>query len=580
MPPPSERFYKTGDLVRLRSDGNLDFIGRVDRQIKIRGFRIELEEIEKALQSCAGLKDAVVQMREDPPGQKRLVAYYLPGKQPEPTVSDLLSQLREQLPAYMIPAQFVSLKSLPLTPAGKVDYRALPKPANVRPRMGQRPVEAQTETEQQVGLIWQEVLQIEGLGVRDNFFDLGGDSLLAMQVISRVRDAFGIELPLSRLFDAPTVEGLARRLDSATPDVPNGKELFSTGLPDAGGAPASFSQERLWLLHQMNPKTDAYNMAWALRLKGNLDVAALECALGEVLRRHDVLRTSFRYADGCLMQAIDGEARLEMAATTLEHVPAKQRESKLQQLLALEVRRPFDLAKAPLMRASLFKLSATESALLLVMHHAVSDGWSLAILFKDVQRFYEAFVSGSSPTQPAPALRYADYARWQRLYMSGPLLEREVSYWKQLLSGAPQQVAFPQDPLPSPEKPAALRQSLVFSSKTAQAATRLARSRRATPFMVLLTALAITLKKWTGATDLVIGTVTAGRSRREFEELVGCFINFLPLRLDLRGKETGEQVLLEAPPGGARCPIPPGLPFRADCHCDTANSRCPAQSTI
>ena len=539
------RLYKTGDLVRVADDRNLEFVGRVDRQVKVRGFRIELGEIEKALAACPGIQEAVVVSREDAPRRKRLVAYYLPRPGDAVSVSHLQGFLRDKLPAYMVPVAFVPMEAWPLTPAGKVDRRALPRPDESRPDVAQEYVAARTRHEEQLSSIWREVLHLARIGVKDRFFDLGGDSLLAMQVIARVRDTFRVELPFSVLFDRQTIEALAWELQSRTASVAPIQGLMPS--PGTGNAPASFVQERLWFLHQLNPHSDAYNLPCALRLKGKLDVRALERALNEIVRRHEALRTTFHLVADELIQVVSPSVRLDLPVCDLTHVPGKERELHLQDLMHSEAGRPFDLEHGPLVRAGLFRIHETDHALLLVVHHAVFDGWSLVLFLQELESNYMAYTSGAPPPAlPRLHLQYGDYARWRRNTMQGALLDQELQYWKTALAQAPAEVRWPL--MRNPDRPRSGRAGRHFCTlrtREMQAAIKLAQHERVTPFMLLLSTLAITLNQWTGQKDLVIGTVVAGRSHREWEHLIGCFMNFLPLRIRLAEALTVRDVLQE-----------------------------------
>jgi amino acid adenylation domain-containing protein len=547
LPPQvaSARLYRTGDLVRVAPDGNLEFVGRVDRQVKVRGFRIELGEIEKALLACPGIKEAAVVSRRDPSGRKRLLAYYIAGQNEEISTSQIQGFLRETLPAHMVPVAFIPMEAWPTTPAGKIDRRALPNPDESRPNVAQEYVAARTSYEEGLTSIWTEVLHLAKIGVRDRFFEVGGDSLLALQVIARVRDTFSIELPLSVLFDSPTIEALARELESRATSATASRGLNPP--PRTGNTPVSFVQERLWFLHQLNPQSDAYNMPCALRLKGKLDVSALERALNEIVRRHETLRTTFKLVADELIQVVNPTAHLPFPICDLTHVSRKDLELHLRRLLRTEASNPFDLERGPLIRAGLFRIHETDHALLIVVHHVVFDGWSLSILLQELESNYTAFACGApAPKLPPLTLQYGDYARSERNTMRDGVLEKELLYWKTTLAEAPAEVSWPMSGTRAGARTnRAGRQFFTFRTRQMQAAIRFAQREGVTPFMLLLSTLALTLQQWTGQKDLVIGTVVAGRSHREWERLIGCFINFLPLRINLREARTVHGVLQE-----------------------------------
>jgi amino acid adenylation domain-containing protein len=541
-PVPLPRLYRTGDLVRLRPDGNLAFIGRSDQQVKIRGFRIELQEVQSALLNCPLVRDAAVLIREVSPGKKRLVAYFVPRRGLEPAPSELLSFLKAKLPRYMVPSLFIRLENLPRTSSGKVDGRALPLPGNARPELDQPYVAPRTDVEKQLALIWQEVLHLEQVGVKDNFFELGGDSLFALQVTARVREALSLELPLSSLFEGQTIETLAMELDSCTCALAEAESAPNSSHGERHAALLSSVQERLWFLSQLAPDSDSYNLPLALRLKGRLDIAALARAIDEIMRRHEVFRCTFHDSNGLLMQSIASPSKFEFPAADLS---SSATETELRTILNSEVQKPFNLDHAPLFRLKLIRLGEHEHVLLLVMHHSVSDGWSLAIFLKELELLYGLHTSNCPiPELPRLPVQYSDYAHWQRQFEKGTAWEKDLGYWRTQLFGAPGEVNLPAQAMRvSRPQPQAARRWLKFSKKTVRQVRSFAQQQRATPFMVLLAALAATLQKATGQDDLVIGTVVAGRTRREFENLIGCFMNFLPLRVRVSRAQTGAELL-------------------------------------
>lgn len=545
---PSARLYRTGDLARFRADGDLEFAGRVDDQVKIRGFRIEPGEVEAALRACPAIKDAVVVAREDKPGHKRLVAYVVPRQGQSPSVTELRRFGRGRLPVYMVPAVFVSIGALPITAAGKVDRRALPRPDEARPQLGQPWQAARTRAEAELSAIWQEVLRVRKVGVRDNFFELGGDSLLALQVLTRIRERLGVELSLSTFFAAPTVSGVAEAVDGAGAEARMEPGSAPSAARREGKPPASLVQEQLFFLHELDPQSDAYHMAWAGRIRGKLELEALCSALNQVVARHEALRTCFGYEAGRLCQHIALSLRVPLEVVSLAHLPRRDHAAEFQRRLGLEIRRPFNLTKAPLLRVVVFRFNAREHALALVMHHSIADGWSLGILFREWQQVYAARASGSPvPALPELTLQYADFAHWQRGLVQGGLLTHHLNFWEQTLDGAPRAVRWPIREVEKEESKGAgsmaERSAIAIPTRTVSRAGKVLRRRRVTPFMALLGALALSLHKWAGQTDLVIGTVVAGRNRREFENLIGCFMNFLPLRLRLRTHGSAEELL-------------------------------------
>jgi amino acid adenylation domain-containing protein/FkbH-like protein len=532
------RLYKTGDLARWRADGNLVYLGRSDHQVKLRGFRIELGEIESALKNHPDIADAVVVAREDKPGEKRLAAYIVCHPQKQVSTAQLRSAVREKLPEYMVPSAFVVLEALPLTPNGKVNRKALPIPEQGR-ESSRDFVAARTPLEGRLSGIWAEVLQVDRVGVTDNFFELGGHSLLAIQVIARLGDALNTQLPLSCLFEAPTIAELAAWMASGQWKPRQNPIPPLEPAPREGELTASFVQEQLWFLNQLDPASDAYNVPAAIRLKGRLDLAALQKSVNHILVRHEALRTTFHSSEGALRQRIEPPGTLEISVSDVGS------QSQLDEFLSREARRPFDLERGPLMRALVARITETEHVFVVVMHHAVTDGWSLSIFFHELKTLYRAFATGGLPPQlPALDVQYADFARWQRSWMQGPALDDELRFWKENLAGMPPSVDLPADHRETARTTfAAARRTRRFSRSLLTETSQLARREGGTTFMVLMAALAITLHKWTGQSDMVLGTVVAGRCRREIENLIGCFMNFLPLCAKVTGAETGQDVL-------------------------------------
>jgi acyl carrier protein len=434
------RLYRTGDLARYLPDGRIEFLGRIDHQVKVRGFRIELGEIEAVLRQHPGVHEAVVVAREDNPGSKRLVAYVVPGEGSDFQISGLRSFLKEKLPDYMVPALFVLLKSLPLTPNGKIDRKSLPVPDDARPELEQAYVAPRGWVEERLAGIWCQVLGIDRIGIRDNFFSIGGHSLLATQIISKVREVFNVELPLRSIFEGPTVADLAERVEAAQS---MGQALTVPPLNPVSRdrvLPLSFSQQRLWFLDQLEPQSSVYNLPAAVRFNGWLNIPALERSFQEIIRRHEALRTRFESIEGSPVQIIVPEQHFALPIIDLGNLAESKREEGAIRLAAEEARRVFDLAKGPLVRATLLRLGETDHVLLATMHHIVSDGWSLAILIRELTTLYEAFAHGRSPQLSPLPVQYADFAVWQREWLQGEALDRQLSYWKKQLGGSPEAV--------------------------------------------------------------------------------------------------------------------------------------------
>ena len=537
---PGERLYKTGDVARWREDGNLIYLGRSDHQVKIRGFRIELGEIEAVLKSHPSVGDAIVMVREDRPGDKRLAAYVVFRAGQQATADELRGCVARKLPQYMVPAHIVFLPQMPMTPNGKVDRQALPAP---KPEEGSsRDFDPPREgLELQIAKIWGEVLGIDKVGATESFLELGGHSLMAVQVTSRLRATLAIDLPLTCVFEAPTARELASGINSGRWQTNAAPVLELKPCSRGNISPASFMQEQLWVLHQLDKTSDAYNVPVAIQINGPLDLSALQNSLDAIVRRHEALRTTLKISDGVLVQAVNPSLEVKI---TLKDLRGKS-EKQANEFLSAESRRPFDLESDPLIRATLAQTGQTGHALLIVMHHAISDGWSLDILFRELGGNYREFVEqGSAQNHPALEVQFADYAQWQLAWMQGERLDRELSYWKEKLAGAPAEVNLPTD-FPASENAVNKvgRCKIDLPKQLCRNLTEVGKSEGATPFMVLMAALAITLRKWSGQTDLVLGTVVAGRNRREIEPLIGCFMNFLPLRFKFAGSETNLEML-------------------------------------
>src|ERR687886_738282 len=538
------RLYKTGDLARYLSDGNIEYLGRLDDQVKIRGFRIELGEIEAVLSQHPAVDETVVVVREDVPGNKRLVAYLVVNQATAPTMPQLQQFLKQKLPEYMVPSAYVLLDALPLTPNGKIDRRALPAPDTARPEGEGAYVAPQTPVEEILAGIWADVLGLQQVGIHDNFFELGGHSLLATQLISRLRDSFGVEFPLRGLFESPTVAGLSERLEAlrrtalglvAPPLLPGER---------AGQLLLSFAQARLWFLEQLEPGSYAYNIPAAVRLTGSLHVAALQQSLDEIVQRHEALRTTFAMVNGEPIQVIAPVLALTLPLVDLRELPQAQQEASVERLATEEAMRPFDLAQGPLLRATLLQLGQAEPVLLLVMHHIVSDGWSMGVLIRELAALYEAFSMGKPSPLPELPIQYADFAHWQRQWLQGEVLAAQLSYWQQQLAGAPSLLELPTDrPRPAVQTFRGAAQSLALPETLTEKLKLLSQRSGVTLFMTLLAAFQTLLYRYTGQDDICIGSPIANRNHSETERLIGFFVNTLVLRTPLSGNPSFQELL-------------------------------------
>ncbi len=529
------RLYRSGDLARWRPDGQLEFLGRIDGQVKVRGYRIELGEIEAVLRDDPAVRAAAVVAREDTPGEKRLVAYLATDAGRGLDAEPIRARLREALPEYMVPAAFVGLDALPLSPNGKVDRDALPAPEAIRASAGAAYAPPRGPVEEAISGMWSELLAVDRVGVHDHFFDLGGHSLLATRLLARVRGTFAVETSLREFLDQPTVAGLARLVDR---ELAAGSGLEAPPMrpsPRGGPLPASFAQQRLWFLDQMDPGSPLYNVPLAVHLDGPLDVAALRRAIHEVVRRHEVLRTTFASDGGVPTQVIAPTLDVPVEVADLSGLPEPERQAEASKRVEAEARRPFDLARGPLVRAGLLRLADREHIAWVMLHHIASDGWSLAVLTREVAAAYEAFRLGRPSPLPEPTLQYADFAAWQRGWLSGDVLDRHLAYWTGQLAGVPD-LELPTDrPRRAHSACPGGRRSVELPRSTLDELRAIGRQEGATLFMTILAAFDVLLGRYSGQADFAVGTPIAGRTRSEVEDLIGCFINSLVLRADLSG---------------------------------------------
>jgi acyl carrier protein len=513
-------------------------VGRGDGQVKIRGYRVELGEVKAALMSHGSVREAAVVAREAEDGEKRLVAYVVGA---EVEIGELRRLLRERLPEYMMPGWIVPLDKMPLTRNGKIDHRALPDPGEIldsetAPSAAGQP---QTPYHEMLIDIWRQALGVSQVGIDDSFFDLGGHSLLATQLMSRVRKAFGVEVALRVLFDHSTVRSLGEVIEEAVraghgvaapPLVPveRGREL-----------PLSFAQQRLWFLDQLEPGNAFYNCPAAVRMRGRLDVGALKRTLQEIIRRHEALRTRFETANGQPVQVIEDAPILNLRVVDLKQLPESEREIEAQRIAREDACLPFDLRRCPLVRATLLNLADKEHVALFTMHHIVSDAWSKGVLVREVAALYEAFSQGRPSPLPELPIQYADYAVWQRNWLQGEVLEKQLAYWRERLGGKLQALELPTDrPRPARPRGEGAYHLFVLPDQLSESLKALCRRTGTTMFMVLLAAFQTLLQRYTDQDDIVIGANIANRARGETENLIGFFVNMMVMRADLSDNPT------------------------------------------
>ena len=525
-----DRLYKTGDLACWLPSGEIEYVGRRDHQVKLRGLRIELGEIEAVLLAQEMVREAVVLVVN-----AALVAYVVP--EPGWDLEALRAQLQRQVPAYMVPSQFVLLEQMPLSPNGKADRLALPAPQPLGAAT-REPVAPRNETERRVADLWSQLLKQDVLDVRASFFELGGHSLLAMQLMMRVREQFGVDLPLRQLFERPALADFAARILELelSENAAHQEAAPIERIARDGEIPLSFAQQRMWFLDQLEPDSSLYNIPFAVRVQGVIDASLLGRCFQEIVSRHEILRTTFANHSGQPVQVIAPSLDLPLTEIDLRDLPQEEREAEAGRLTAAEAQTSFDLENGPLLRVTVVHLAERESLLLLTMHHMIADGWSLGVLMKEIGVLYQAFAQG----RPAPLgelpLQYADYASWQRAFLQGDVLEGQIEYWKEQLKGPLPVLQLPTDrPRPAQRSIRGAHRTLVLPRTLTQALQELSRRESTSLYMTLLTAFLTLLHRYTGETDLLVGSPVAGRTRGEMEGLIGCFVNTLVMRGDLAG---------------------------------------------
>ena len=545
---PGATFYKTGDLGRFLADGRIEFQGRADHQVKIRGYRIELGEIEAALGKHPSVQKCVVIAREDVPGDKRLVGYVIPAAQQGVSANinaaELRSWVKERVPDYMVPVAMVEMERFPLSPNGKVDRSRLPAPEYTRPELESEFQGPRTPAEEIICAIWAEVLKLDEVGVHDNFFALGGHSLMATQVVSRIRQEFKIDLPLRALFEAPTVAGVAERVLGVKGGGQNLHGPVLKPAPRNQPLPLSFAQQRMWFLDKLEPENPLYNVPDVVRLKGALNVEALDQSLNQIIARHEALRTTFQMVKGSPAQVIAPSLEIRIGTADLSSLPESAREAEARKLALAEIARPFKLQSGPLVRALLLKLSDADHVFILSTHHIVSDRWSLGVVWNELTELYEQAVTDKPAELPTLPIQYADYAVWQREMLSGEMLESQLSYWRNNLGGAPASLDLPTDrPRPARQSFRGGKCNLMLPKALTDQLAALGRKEGATLFMTLLAAFNVLLSRYSGQDDIVVGSPIAGRTRAELENLIALFVNTLVLRADLSGNPSFRELL-------------------------------------
>jgi len=541
---PGTKMYRTGDLGRYLPDGRIECLGRADSQVKVRGYRIELGEIEAVLAKHPAVQECVVLAREDVAGDKKLVGYAVLNTAHDTTAQELRTWMKDRLPDYMVPIAMVEMEKFPLTPNGKVNRKALPAPDTRRTESDVAFVAPRTAAEEILASIWMEVLRLDKVSTHDNFFELGGHSLAGTQVISRAREAFSTAIPLRSLFEAPTIAALAERIEQLRGIGPSAGFVPLGPAQRIAQAPLSFAQQRLWFLDQLEPQNPLYNVPYIVRLQGPMKADLLEQSLNEILQRHESLRTRFEESNGEPVQIVERIERMPFSRADLSNIAPESRLIEARRLAKEEAKRPFDLRVAPLVRGLLVKLADDDHALVVNMHHIITDRWSFGVLSQELANLYEAYAQGKASPLEALPLQYADYAIWQRKHMTPSWMEQQVAYWKQQLEGAP---AVLEIPTVQPRKPMENFWGGICNrplpENVADDLRVLSRRNGATLFMTLLAAFQLLLGKLSEQEDIVVGTDLANRTQTATEKLIGFFVNLLPIRTQVASDLTFTQLL-------------------------------------
>ncbi|AVJ22391.1 non-ribosomal peptide synthetase [Pseudomonas sp. MYb193] len=549
--PSGERLYRTGDLARYRADGVVEYVGRVDHQVKVRGFRIELGEIETVLLAQDSVREALLLAADN-----QLLAYLVPAQTLSETEraevgEQLMATLRDHLPDYMVPAHLIFLDRMPLNPNGKLDRQALPKPdASVEQQDWRVPV---TPLQQQVAAIWAAILGVERVGLNQHFFELGGHSLLAMQVVSRIRQTLSLEVPLKAVFEHPRLEAFVAAMQAQESPSPTAPALLSAGRVQP--LPLSYAQERQWFLWQLEPHSAAYHIPSALRLKGQLDLAALQRSFDSLLARHESLRTHIRQDHDGAVQVIEPPMSLPITQADVDDAQLKAR---VQALIA----QPFDLQQGPLLRVTLLRLAADEHVLVLVQHHIVSDGWSMQLVVEELVQLYAGYSQGQDVQLPALPIQYADYAVWQRSWMDAGEKQRQLAYWRELLGGEQSVLELPFDhQRPAVQSHRGARLAFELTPELTQGLKALAQQQGVTLFMLLLASFQTLLHRYSGQEEIRVGVPIANRNRSETERLIGFFVNTQVLKADVHGQMSVEQLLQHVRQRALQAQAHQDLPF-------------------
>ncbi|MDH3716644.1 MAG: amino acid adenylation domain-containing protein, partial [Planctomycetota bacterium] len=550
----NSRMYRTGDVVRWRADGCLEFVGRADRQVKLRGYRVEPAELEQVLREHPTIKDAAVVSRQRTTADCQLVAYVV-GKgvknvgvppsggdhdiksinHANPSISELQQFLAARVPDFMIPTTVVAMDALPTTASGKVDRTALPSPDGMRPALPQKYAPPRNPTEATLAEIWSEVLGVRQIGIQDDFFLLGGHSLLATQVVSRIHATLGVDLPLRSLFNKPTIASVASAVNSLRRSDTSPALPTLSAVMDKERLPLSFSQERMWLVDQLQPPNAGYNIPVAIRLKGPLNKSALEQSVQTIVDRHEALRTTIQLVDDEPVQVVSPDTRISMQRIDLTDVPLTRREEVLRHRTHELVQQPFDLSRGPLLRVGLLEFADSDHLLLFTKHHVVSDAWSFGVFVKELLTLYNANCAGEScPLKPLP-MQYSDFAAWQRHWFQGTVLDNQLHYWRDRLHDVPV-LDLPTDRArPAVQSMNGAEISIDLDESILDPLRSWSQTQDATLCMTMLAAFVTLLHRYTSRNDIAVGFPVANRRWLAVENMIGTFVNTLVIRTQLSG---------------------------------------------
>ncbi len=537
-----KRMYRTGDLGKYLTDGNIEFIGRADFQVKLRGYRIELNEIESVLHKNEFVKDCAVTAIKEDNGNEYLAAYVIAEGENKDT-EILLDFMRSELPDFMIPKSITFLDSFPLTPNKKLDRKKLPKPD--KKNIIEEFVPPQTSTEEVIANIWSDILDIEKVSRNSNFFELGGHSLLATQLISRLRETFKKEIPFQTVFESKNLRELSYRIDNEQLEITNNNQLIEKA-DRTKNLPLSYSQQRLWFLDQLKPNDPSYNIPTAVRLKGNVNPEFIEKALNLIIKKHEILRTSFNQLNGKPYQDIADSFDLSIEITEITNHSVDENIEEVKNIIEQKSLVPFNLGKLPLLRCELFKIDENDYVLFVLVHHIISDGWSLSLIINEFANIYVALQNGVEPEVKELDIQFADYAMWQQNSFESDIYKKQLNYWKDNLNEAPPLLELPYDkPKPNVQTNSSGKVSLTLPKYLVENLNLLSRSENSTLFMTLLTAFQVLLSKYSNMDDIVVGTPIAGRTNSQIEELVGFFVNNLAIRTEINKKKSFRDLLVQ-----------------------------------